>query len=87
MHMNRSFRAALVTTSLVATSAHAQDMRLGNQRGGAGALFTTAADLVMWNDALAAGRLGKLMTEKIQEPATLSNGRKLTYARGLSLND
>jgi CubicO group peptidase (beta-lactamase class C family) len=61
------------------------DMRLGNQRGGAGALFTTAADLVIWNDALAAGRLGKFVTEKIQEPARLSNGRKLTYARGLSL--
>jgi CubicO group peptidase (beta-lactamase class C family) len=61
------------------------DMRLGNQRGGAGALFTTAADLAIWNDALAAGRLGKFVTEKIQEPARLSNGRKLTYARGLSL--
>jgi CubicO group peptidase (beta-lactamase class C family) len=61
------------------------DMRLGNARGGAGALFTTAADLVIWNDALAAGRLNKFVTEKIQEPARLSNGRKLTYARGLSL--
>ena len=61
------------------------DMRLGNQRGGAGALFTTAADLTIWNDALAAGRLGKFVSEKIQEPARLTNGRKLTYARGLSL--
>ena len=61
------------------------DMRLGNARGGAGALFTTAADLVAWNDALGSGRLGKFVTEKIQEPATLSNGRKLTYARGISL--
>ena len=61
------------------------DMRLGNERGGAGALFTTASDLVRWNDALGSGRLGKFVTGKIQEPATLSNGRKLTYARGLSL--
>jgi CubicO group peptidase (beta-lactamase class C family) len=61
------------------------DMRLGDERGGAGALFTTAADLVLWNDALGSGRLGKYVTGKIQEPATLSNGRKLTYARGLSL--
>ena len=61
------------------------DMRLGNERGGAGALFTTAADLVLWNDALMSGRLGRFVTGKIQEPATLSNGRKLTYARGLSL--
>ena len=61
------------------------DMRLGNERGGAGALFTTAADLVLWNDALASGRLGTFVAGKIREPATLSNGRKLTYARGLSL--
>jgi CubicO group peptidase (beta-lactamase class C family) len=61
------------------------DMRLGNERGGAGALFTTAADLVLWNDALGSGRLGKFVTAKIQEPARLSNGRNLTYARGLSL--
>jgi CubicO group peptidase (beta-lactamase class C family) len=60
-------------------------MRLGNERGGAGALFTTAADIVIWNDALQNGRLGPFVAAKIQEPATLSNGRKLTYARGLSL--
>jgi len=59
------------------------DMRLGNERGGGGALFTTASDLVLWNDALGSGRLGKFVTGKIQEPATLSNGRKLSYARGL----
>ena len=61
------------------------DMRLGDERGGAGALFTTAADLVLWNDALGSGRLGTFVTAKIQEPATLSNGRKMTYARDLSL--
>jgi CubicO group peptidase (beta-lactamase class C family) len=61
------------------------DMRLGNARGGAGALFTTASELVLWNDALGSARLGEFVTGKIQEPATLSNGRPLTYARGLSL--
>ncbi|HEX6324021.1 MAG TPA: serine hydrolase domain-containing protein [Vicinamibacterales bacterium] len=61
------------------------DMRLGNERGGAGALFTTAEDLVIWNDALHGGRFGTFVTKKIQEPATLANGRTLTYARGLSL--
>ena len=57
-------------------------MMLGNARGG-GALFTTATDLLTWIDALMGGRLGKFVTQKIQEPATLSNGRKLDYARGL----
>ena len=61
------------------------DMRLENDRGGAGALFTTASDLALWNDALGSGRLGTFVTSKMQEPATLSNGRKLSYARGLSL--
>lgn len=60
------------------------DMMLGNARGG-GALFTTATDLLIWIDALMSGRLGKFVTQKIQEPATLSNGRKLVYARGLIL--
>ena len=63
-----------------------EDMHVGNARGGGGALFTTASDLVTWNEALAGGKLGKFVTEKIQEPATLSNGRRLSYARGLYLD-
>jgi CubicO group peptidase (beta-lactamase class C family) len=61
------------------------DMYLGNERGGAGAMFTTASDLVTWNDALTNNRLGAFVTQKLQEPATLNNGRKLSYARGLQL--
>ena len=61
------------------------DMDIGNDRGG-GALFSTPADLVTWADALVAHRLGKFVSEKLQEPATLNNGRKLSYARGLMLN-
>jgi CubicO group peptidase (beta-lactamase class C family) len=61
------------------------DMYLGNDRGGAGGLFTTATDLVTWNDALTNNRLGAFVTQKLQEPATLNNGRKLSYARGLQL--
>lgn len=61
------------------------DMYLGNDRGGAGALFTTAVDLVAWNDALTLNRLGTFVTEKLREPAVLNNGRKLTYARGLQV--
>jgi CubicO group peptidase (beta-lactamase class C family) len=62
------------------------DILLGNDRGGGGALFTTPSDLVIWNEALTNTRLGALVSEKLQEPATLSNGRKLGYARGLYLD-
>lgn len=61
------------------------DMYLGNDRGGAGGLFTTAVDLVTWNDALNNNRLRAFVTQKLQEPVTLNNGRKLKYARGLNI--
>ena len=57
-------------------------MRLGTNRGG-GAIVSTVGDLLVWNDALTSGKLGKLVTEKLHEQATLNNGRKLKYARGL----
>jgi CubicO group peptidase (beta-lactamase class C family) len=59
-------------------------MYVGNERGsGGGAVLGTAADLVIWNDALTSGRLGAFVSEKLQEQARLNNGRKLSYARGL----
>jgi len=59
-------------------------MLIGNDRGGAGGLFSTASDLLIWNDALAGKRLGALVTAKLEEPARLNNGRTLTTAgRGL----
>jgi CubicO group peptidase (beta-lactamase class C family) len=62
-------------------------MLIGNERGsGGGAVLSTAADLVIWNDALTDKRLGAFVTEKLQEQATLNNGRKLSYARGLRLD-
>ncbi len=61
------------------------DMYLGNDRGGAGALFTTASDLVRWNEALADKRLGEFVSQKLQEPATLNDGRKVSYSRGLNI--
>lgn len=60
-------------------------MLLDNDRGGGG-LLTTAGDLLIWNDALTNNRLGAFVSEKIQEPARLNNGRKLGYARGLFLD-
>ena len=60
-------------------------MLLDSDRGGGG-LLTTAGDLLIWNDALTNNRLGAFVSEKIQEPARLNNGRKLGYARGLFLD-
>ena len=62
------------------------DMLLGNARGGGG-VFSTTGNLLIWNDALTDNRLGAFVTEKIQEPARLRNGRRLDYARGLFLDD
>jgi CubicO group peptidase (beta-lactamase class C family) len=62
------------------------DMLVGNARGGGGALFSTAGDLLIWNDALTTGRLGAFVSDKLQEPATLGNGRTLGYGRGLFLD-
>ena len=59
------------------------DMLLDNDRGGGGALLSTASDLLIWNGALTSGRLGAFVTEKLQEQTRLNNGRKLSYARGL----
>lgn len=63
-----------------------QHMRLGNERGG-GAVISNASELLIWNDALTSGRLGPFVTAKLQEPTTLDNGRKLSYARGLILQN
>jgi CubicO group peptidase (beta-lactamase class C family) len=62
------------------------EIHLDNDRGGGGALFSTPGDLLLWNDALASGRLGAFVTQKLQEPARLNNGRILGYARGLFLD-
>jgi Beta-lactamase len=58
-------------------------MQLDNDRGGGGALLSTAGDLLIWNDALTKSRLGPFVTEKLHEPAKLNNGRKLSYSRAL----
>ena len=57
-------------------------MRLGTNRGG-GAIVSTVGDMLLWQDALASAKLGKQVTEKLHEPARLSNGRRLSYARGV----
>jgi CubicO group peptidase (beta-lactamase class C family) len=60
-------------------------MLLDNDRGGAGALFSTASDLILWNNALTSGTLGKVATQRLMEHTKLNNGRVLDYGRGLVL--
>lgn len=62
------------------------DVQLDNDRGGGGALLSTPADLLAWNDAITGKALGPFVTEKLQEPARLNNGRTLGYGRGLFLD-
>src|SRR5690606_18758243 len=61
-------------------------MRLGNARGG-GAIISTTADLLAWNVALTEERLGAFVTGRLQEQTRLDSGRRLTYARGLIVED
>lgn len=61
-------------------------MRLGNRRGG-GTVISTVSDLLIWNEALTHGKLGAFVTAQMLEPARLNNGRRLSYARGLIIND
>ncbi len=62
------------------------DVLLDSDRGGGGALFSTAGDLTVWNEAVRTGKLTDFVTAKLQEPAKLNNGRTLDYARGLFLD-
>lgn len=54
---------------------------------GNGGLLTTVSDLMIWNSALTSGKLGANVTAQLQERATLSNGQRITYARGLIVNE
>jgi len=59
-----------------------QDMPFEDAYGNGG-LLTTVGDLLIWNRALDSGRLGTFVTTKLTERATLRDGRKITYGRGL----
>ena len=50
---------------------------------GNGGLLTTVPDLLRWNDALATDKLGKVVTDGLEKRARLSDGREISYARGL----
>lgn len=59
-----------------------QDMPFENTYGHGG-LLTTVGDLLTWNDALTARRLGAGVSARMAEQATLTGGQKIAYARGL----
>lgn len=63
-------------------SGFAQEMPFEDVYGNGG-LLTTVGDLLIWNTALADGRVGKSITERLQQTATLNDGTPITYARGL----
>lgn len=50
---------------------------------GHGGLLTTVGDLLIWNQALAAGRIGPAVVEGMQRRARLTDGREIGYGRGL----
>ncbi|WP_327754557.1 serine hydrolase domain-containing protein (plasmid) [Sphingobium sp. SJ10-10] len=53
---------------------------------GHGGLLTTIGDLLIWDRALASGALGRQVTDALQRPAKLNDGRTLAYARGLMVS-
>jgi len=58
-----------------------------SQPGAAGALISTAGDLVRWQQALVSGRVVKPESyEEMTLPFLLANGRETSYGLGLSLD-
>ena len=81
------FRAVLKDRAIAyrdktATQGYTQEMPFEDNYGHGG-LLTTAHDLLAWNDALAARKLGEFVTSRLEEQAVLASGRKIAYARGL----
>ncbi len=50
---------------------------------GPGGLLTTVADWLTWNDHLSKQTLGAAVTESLTVRATLTSGRRISYARGI----
>jgi CubicO group peptidase (beta-lactamase class C family) len=53
---------------------------------GSGGLLTTTGDLLTWNHALDAGKLGRFVTTELQRESMLADGRTIPYARGLKVS-
>jgi CubicO group peptidase (beta-lactamase class C family) len=50
---------------------------------GNGGMITTISDLLRWNEAFSAGKLGPFITKELQRQSTLNDGNQIAYARGL----
>jgi CubicO group peptidase (beta-lactamase class C family) len=50
---------------------------------GAGGMLTTVGDWLKWNDALDKRTLGGWWVDSLESQATLTSGRKITYAMGI----
>ncbi len=64
------------------SGAFRQDMPFEDNYGHGG-LLTTVGDLLTWDAALTARKLGAFVTDHLEEQAVLTGGRKIAYARGL----
>lgn len=53
---------------------------------GAGGMLTTVGDWLKWNDALDKRALGAWWVDSLESQATLTSGRKISYAMGLTVN-
>lgn len=54
---------------------------------GAGGMLTTVGDWLKWNDALDKRTLGGWLVDSLEYQATLTSGRKISYAMGLTVNN
>jgi CubicO group peptidase (beta-lactamase class C family) len=78
----RIVKARAIAYRALPSGGYEQVMPFENAYGNGG-LLTTVGDLLRWNEALAKGELGDQVTRALQHPATLKDGRQITYARGL----
>jgi CubicO group peptidase (beta-lactamase class C family) len=54
---------------------------------GPGGMLTTVGDWLKWNDALDRKTLGSWWVDSLESQATLTSGRKISYAMGLTVNN
>lgn len=54
---------------------------------GAGGMLTTVGDWLKWNDAFDKRTLGGWLVDSLESQATLTSGRRISYAMGLTVNN